>query len=86
MYNKSINNQLERVKDMTSIELTTIDKANVDIENGTVILTGIDISEVISEIGAVELLRDMDYGIIKEFVAENEAELKEIEEDEKANR
>jgi hypothetical protein len=48
------------------------DKVNVDLERGTVIITGYDVSDIINEIGAEELLQAMDYADIMEFVAETE--------------
>jgi hypothetical protein len=48
------------------------DKVNVDLERGTVIITGYDLSDIISEIGTEELLLAMDYADIMQFVAETE--------------
>ena len=40
------------------------EKVNVDLEMGTVIITGYDVSDIISEIGTEELLQAMDYSDI----------------------
>lgn len=57
----------------------SVERVNVDLEMGTVIITGYDTMDVIRQIGARELLADMDYQEIKEFVAEQDAERAEIE-------
>ena len=55
------------------------DKVNVDLEMGTVIITGYDVSDIISEIGTEELLQAMDYADILQFVSEMEAEREEAD-------
>lgn len=57
----------------------TAEKVNVDLEMGTVIITGYDVSDIISEVGTEELLQAMDYADIVQFVAEAEAERKEAD-------
>ena len=54
-------------------------KVNVDLEMGTVIITGYDVSDIISEIGTEELLQAMDYSDILQFVSEVEAEKEEAD-------
>ena len=48
------------------------DRINVDLERGTVIITGYDLSDIISEIGTEKLLLAMDYADIMQFVTEAE--------------
>ena len=55
------------------------EKVNVDLEMGTVIITGYDVSDIISEIGTEELLQAMDYADILQFVSEVEAEKEEAD-------
>ena len=55
------------------------EKVNVDLEMGTVIITGYDVSDIISEIGTEELLQAMDYSDILQFVSEVEAEKEEAD-------
>ena len=55
------------------------EKVNVNIERGTVIITGYDVSDIISEIGTEELLQAMDYSDILQFVSEVEAEREEAD-------
>ena len=57
----------------------TVEKANVDLEMGTVIITGYDVSDIISEVGTEELLQAMDYADILQFVSEVEAEKEEAD-------
>ena len=57
----------------------TADKVNVNLEMGTVIITGYDVSDIISEVGTEELLQAMDYADVVQFVAEVEAERKEAD-------
>lgn len=52
----------------------SVEKANVDLETGTIIITGYDVSEIISEVGVQELLNTMDYLDIKQFVIDIEEE------------
>ena len=55
------------------------EKVNVDLEMGTVIITGYDVSDIISEIGTEELLQAMDYADVMQFVVESEAEKEEAD-------
>lgn len=55
------------------------EKVNVDLEMGKVIITGYDVSDIISEIGTEELLQAMDYADVVQFVSDIEAEKKEME-------
>ena len=55
------------------------EKVNVDLEMGTVIITGYDVSDIISEIGTEELLQAMDYSDVMQFVSEVEAEKEEAD-------
>lgn len=59
----------------------SVTKANVNLEDGTVIITGYDVADIISEVGTEELLRQMDYSDILDFVAEVEKEKADEEED-----
>ena len=56
-----------------------VEKVNVDLEMGTVIITGYDVSDIISEIGTEELLQAMDYADIMQFVTKSEAEKEEAD-------
>ena len=64
---------------MSSLELT-VEKANVDLELGTVILTGVYTSEIVSEIGTEELLNAMDYSDVMEYVTQVEKDKREADE------
>lgn len=64
---------------MSSLELT-VEKANVDLELGTVILTGVDTSEIVSEIGTEELLNAMEYADVMQYVTEVEKDKREADE------
>jgi hypothetical protein len=65
---------------MISFEVSA-EKANVNIEDGTVILTGVDLAELISEVGYVSFLQEIDYGDIVEYIAEVEKEKADEEQD-----
>ena len=69
----------------SSLELS-VEKANVDLEMGTVILTGVDVGEIVSEIGTEELLNAMDYSDIVEYVAEIEKDKADEDYDRNSNR
>ena len=69
----------------SSLELS-VEKANVDLEMGTVILTGVDVGEIVSEIGTEELLNAMDYSDIVEYVAEIEKDKADEDYDQNSNR
>lgn len=60
-------------------------KVNVDVERGTVIITGYDVDEIVSEVGATELLKSMDYSDILEYVNSVEEEKRELDEDYKSS-
>ena len=66
------------VKKGLNMELSA-EKVNVDLEMGTVIITGYDLSDIISEIGTEELLQAMDYADVMQFVVESEAEKEEAD-------
>ena len=66
------------IKERTGMELAA-EKVNVDLEMGTVIITGFDVSDIVSEIGTEELLQAMDYADVMQFVMEAEAERKEAD-------
>ena len=53
------------------------DKVNVNIEEGTVIITGYEISEIIAEVGTDELLAEMDYSDVMAFVTQTEQDKKD---------
>ena len=62
------------------------EKVNVDLGNDSVILTGVDLSELVSEIGIEELLNAMDYSDIVEYVAEIEKDKADEDYDQNSNR
>lgn len=53
------------------------EKVNVNIEEGTVIITGYDIDEIVAEVGTKELLEAMDYSDVMQFVTDAERDKKE---------
>lgn len=59
----------------------TVEKVNVDLEMGSVIITGYDLSDIISEVGATELLKEMDYSDVSDFVMQAEQDKKTEDED-----
>ena len=61
------------------------EKVNVDVERGTVIITGYDVDEIVSEVGANELLKSMDYSDILDYVNAVEEEKRELDEDYKSS-
>ena len=63
----------------------TVEKVNVDLEMGTVIITGYDVSDIISEVGTEELLQAMDYSDIVDYVNDVEEEKRELEADYKSS-
>jgi len=65
---------------MISFEIS-VEKVNVDIENGVAIITGVDISELIEEIGAEYILDNMEYLDITDYVTEQEQIKKELEDE-----
>ena len=58
----------------------SVEHCNVDLERGTVIITGFDVDEIVSEVGAAKLLAAIEYSDITEFVAEEEENKREIAE------
>ena len=58
-----------------------VEKVNVDLERGTVIITGFDVDEIVSEVGATELLKSIDYSDILDYVNDVEEEKRELDED-----
>jgi len=63
---------------MKSLELSAV-RVNVDLENESVIVTGVDVDEIVSQIGYEELLNAMEYADVMEYVAQ--AERDKAEED-----
>jgi len=61
-----------------------VEKVNVDLEMGTVIITGYDIQDIISEIGAVEILKEIDYSDVFDYVMEVEKEKADLDAELKA--
>ena len=61
------------------------EKVNVDLETGSVTITGYDVSDIISEIGTEELLQAMDYSDILDYVNDVEEEKRELEADYKSS-
>lgn len=57
------------------------DKINIDMEMGYVTITGFDVLDVIREIGVEELLKEMDYESIVNYVREVEEDKKTEDED-----
>lgn len=52
---------------MYSVEISA-EKVNVDLENRTAILTGIDLSEIVNNIGYNDLLEEMDLSDVHDWV------------------
>lgn len=50
------------------------EKVNVDLEMGEVILTGIDIDNIVSEFPVAEILNALDLKDIQEYLIEKQAE------------
>lgn len=71
---------------MTAITLTATDKVNIDISRNEVIITDVDVDEVIHEIGTEELLYSMDYSDIVAFVNEQEEMKKEDDYDRRVDK
>ena len=59
----------------------TIGNINVDLETGTVKITGYDAGEIVSEIGTTKLLNAMEYSDIMEYIKDVEEEKRDLEED-----
>lgn len=62
------------------------DKVEVDTQDQSVVLSGVDPAQVVAEFGVQTLLEEMELSDIMDFVDEQMKELKEYYEDEKANR
>lgn len=63
-----------------------VDKVEVDTQDQSVVLSGVDPAQVVAEFGIHALLEEMDLSQIMEFVDEQLEQLKEDYEDEEANR
>ena len=70
---------------MSNFEIQA-EQANVDIENGSVILTGVDLDELVNTVGPEELLNAIDYSDILEYVAEVEKDKEDDEYDRYTDR
>lgn len=70
---------------MSSLELS-VEQANVNLEEGTVILTGVDVTEVVTELGTEELLNAMEYSDVMEYVAQCERDKADEDYDRNSNR
>lgn len=55
-------------------------RVDVDLENGTVILVGVDESEIVSQIGYENLLNAMEYSDVFDYVMECEKDKRESDE------
>jgi len=55
-------------------------RVNVDLETGTVILVGVDASEIVSEIGTENLLNAMEYSDVFDYVMECEKDKRDADE------
>ena len=64
----------------------TVEKANVDLETGTIIITGYDVDEIVTELGTETLLNAIDYSDIVEYVAQVERDKADEEYDRNSNR
>nr|DAY30903.1 MAG TPA: hypothetical protein [Caudoviricetes sp.] len=62
------------------------DKVEVDTQDQSVVLGGVDPAQVVAEFGIHALLEEMELSDIMDFVDEQMKQLKEDYEDEKANR
>ena len=62
------------------------DKVEVDTQDQSVVLSGVDPAQVVAEFGVCALLEEMELSDIMDFVDERMKQLKEDYEDEKANR
>lgn len=62
------------------------DKVEVDTQDQSVVLSGVDPAQVVAEFGTHALLEEMELSDIMDFVDEQMKQLKEDYEDEKANR
>lgn len=69
-----------QINERMDMELN-VEKVNVDLEMGSVIITGYDLSDIISEVGAIELLKEMDYSDVFDFVMQAEQDKKTEDED-----
>lgn len=64
----------------------TVERANVNLEDGTVIITGYEIDEIVTELGTETLLNAMDYSKIREYVAQVERDKADDEYDRNSDR
>ncbi len=62
------------------------DKVEVDTQDQSVVLSGVDPAQVVAEFGVQTILEEIELSDIMDFVDEQMKELKENYEDEKANR
>lgn len=70
---------------MSSFEINA-DKVSVDMEYGRVILAGVDLSEIVSEVGVEEILQEIDYSKIVEYVAQCQQDMEDDEYDRRSDR
>ena len=70
---------------MSSFEISP-EKVNVNVEEGTVILTGVDLGEIVGEVGSEEMLQAIDYSDIVEYVAQCEQDKADDEFDRRSDR
>lgn len=64
----------------------TVERANVNLEEGTVIITGYDVDEIVTELGTETLLNAIDYAEIVEYVAQVERDKADEEFDRNSDR
>ncbi|MDO4642233.1 MAG: hypothetical protein Q4A74_00150 [Cardiobacteriaceae bacterium] len=62
------------------------DKVEVDTQDQSVVLSGVDPAQVVAEFGIQTILEEIELSDIMDFVDEQMKQLKEDYEDEKANR
>lgn len=70
---------------MSSFEISP-EKVNVNVEEGTIILTGVDLGEIVGEVGSEEMLQAIDYSDIVEYVAQCEQDKADDEFDRRSDR
>lgn len=54
---------------MTSFQISAT-QVNVNVEEGTVILTGVDLGEIVGEVGATDILDAIDFSNVHDYVIE----------------
>ena len=69
----------------SSFEISA-ERVNVNIEEGTVIITGVDLIDIVSEVGSEEMLQSIDYSDIVEYVAQVERDKADDEFDRRSDR